>query len=674
MPTLRSPVFTLTFVLLLLVAGFAPCLCAAQQAPAPSAPSSTSNTTRGPQNVTELASFLNTTINDELATYHIPGATVAVVKDGKLFYANGYGYADVANKTPVDANATLFEIGSITKLFTWTAVMQLVEEGKINLNADVNTYLKNFKIPATFPQPITMENLMTHTAGFETQPEGVAVSDPKDIQPLGATLAQTMPARIWPPGQVWSYSDWGAALAGYIVQEVSGIPFNQYVAEKIFTPLGMNNTTIEQPVPSPLAENVSKTYAYRDGTFQQTQDWTIGMAPIGAIHSTASDMAKFMIAQLQNGEYNGTRILSTTTALDMHSAHFTPDPYTKFSLGFFMGNQNNESSISHAGDTEYFHSELFLLPERKVGLFVSYNGAGGDNSSGGVLARTDLVQKFLDHYYPYTPPPPKQANFNDAQTLTGTYQSTLSVYTSVLRYFGAWATDVPGGSTFSVTGYANGTLTLSGVPGNFVEVAPLVFEAPDGNTTFGGGYHLIFTTDNGTTYFHSDAEPQYYDRLLWYATPADVTNLGYLCLAVFASVAIWPLGALHARWRRWRRAESTTEGEHTRLPSLAHWLMGFIAVLYWIVFLIPFLLFFLLRPVQFQYLTSSITIPLPIVAWLTLTLIAIALTAGGMVLAVLAWTRRYWTTFGRVHYTVVIGAAFAFIAWLNYWNLIGFKW
>ncbi len=389
----RSLVTILALIVMLLAAGLAPCLYVAGQAPPPTLLSA-NNTTRGPQNVTELASFLNTTISDELSTYHIPGATIAVVKDGKLLYANGYGYADVANKTPVDANATLFEIGSVTKLFTWTAVMQLVEEGKIDPHADVNTYLTDFKIPATFPQPITMENLMTHTAGFEAQPEGVAVSDPKDIQPLGATLAQTMPARIWPPGQVWSYSDWGAALAGYIIQEVSGIPFNQYVAEKIFTPLGMNNTTIEQPVPSPLVENVSKTYAYKDGTFQQTQDWTIGMAPIGAIHSTASDVAKFMIAQLQNGEYNGTRILNTSTALDMHSAHFTPDPYTKFALGFFMGNQNNESSISHTGYTAYFRSEIFLLPERNVGLFVSYNSAG-EGGTGGIWPCRTSRRSFL---------------------------------------------------------------------------------------------------------------------------------------------------------------------------------------------------------------------------------------------------------------------------------------
>jgi len=397
MPTLRSALVVVALATLLLLAGLAPSLCAAQQAPATLAPS-VNNTIRGLKDPVELAAFLNVTLNDELATYHIPGATVAVVKDGKLFFAKGYGYADLENKTPVESNATLFKIGSLTKLFTWTAVMQLVEEGKIDLHADVNTYLPaNLKIPATYPQPVTMENLMTHTAGFEeVSISSMTVYDPKDIQPLGTALAQTAPARVWPPGQVWSYSNWGAGLAGYIVQEVSGIPFNQYVKEKIFTPLGMNNTTIEQPVPSPLVENVSKTYAYNNGTFTQTKDYFIGVPPGGAIHSTAGDMAKFMIAQLQNGTYNGARILNTSTAQDMHRAHFTPDAYTSLGLGFFIGNENNESSISHGGATNYFYSECMLWPDSNTGLFVSYNSVGGS------IAQYDLVQKFLDHYYPIT--------------------------------------------------------------------------------------------------------------------------------------------------------------------------------------------------------------------------------------------------------------------------------
>ena len=657
----RLPVLVVfTLIVLLLTAGLIPCLCSAQQSPSSSAPAAT-NATRGPTDPAELAAFLNTTIADELNYSHIAGATVAVVKDGKLFYTQGYGYADVENKTPVDANASMFEIASTTKLFTWTAVMQLVEEGRIDLHADVNTYLKDFKIPSTYPQPVTMEHLMTHTAGFEDIGLGYAVSNPNDLQPLGTTLAQTIPARIWPPGQVWSYSNWGAALAGYIVQEVSGVPFNQYVREHIFTPLGMNNTTIEQPPPSPLAANVVKTYAYANGSFEQKPDFIVQLAPAGAIYSTAPDMAKFMIAHLNNGIYNATRILNASTTQDMHCAHFTPDPYTKFGLGFFVGNQNNESNINHPGATTYFQARCMLWPERNVGLFVSYNSPGGQDT------RDDLVTKFLDHYYPYTPTPPQAVNANDAPSLTGTYQITRSSYTTLFKYFFAQT------QTIDITGNPNGTLSVPDLPLSPVEVAPLVFALPAGNATIDGNSHFIFTTSGNGTYFHLDATPQYDERLPWYATPAGVKHLGYICLAVFLSVAIW-LGTLRVRWRRWRRHEQKAEGARRHLPSLAHWIMGITAILYWVFISFVHLLEIIFGLQWTAALFDSLAIPPPIVAWLTLPLIAIALTIAGVLITILVWTRRYWTTFGRIHYTVVAGAALAFIAWLNYWNLIGFRW
>ena len=664
MPTPRSPIITLMLVLLLLVAGLTPCLCTAKAQQPPSPAPAPNNMTRGPIDPAELASFLNTTITDQLTNDHIAGATVAVVKDGKLFYTKGYGYAGMENKTPVDANVSMFAIGSVTKLFTWTAVMQLVEQGKIDLHADVNTYLKDFKIPATYPQPITVENLMTHTAGFEEQPVGLAVSDSKDLQPPDTVLAQTIPARVWPPGQVWSYSNWGAALAGYIVEEVSGMPFNQYVKEKLFSPLGMNNTTIEQPAPPQLAPNVAKAYAYNNGVFEQKHDMVVQLLSAGAIRTTAPDMAKFMIAHLNNGTYNDTRILNTSTAQDMHRAHFTPDPYTKFGLGFLIGTQNNESSISHTGGTYYFYTQCILWPERNVGLFVSYNSPPGG------LAGIDLVQKFLDHYYPYTPTPPQPANSNDAPSLSGTYQNTRSVYTTVFKYL--IALSMP--QTVDVVGYPNGTLIRRGSPLNLVEVAPLVFARPDGNTTIAGISHFIFTIGSNGTYYHGDAIPQYYERLPWYATPAGVTNLGYLCLAVFASVALWPLSTLHARWRHGITPTQTPAPTRTRLPSLAHWVMGIAAILYWLVFLLPYIVALVLGDEGMRALLTSLTSPPPIIAWLTLPIIAIALTLGGILLTALIWTRRYWNTFGRIHYMIVTGAALAFIAWLNYWNLIGFKW
>ena len=121
---------------------------------------------QGPTDPAELEAFLDELLAKDMEEYHIAGAAVSVVKDGKLFFAKGYGYADLEKGIPVDPEQTIFRIGSIGKMFTWTAVMQLVEQGKLDLDADVNTYL-DFRIPDTYPQPITLKHLMTHTSGFE---------------------------------------------------------------------------------------------------------------------------------------------------------------------------------------------------------------------------------------------------------------------------------------------------------------------------------------------------------------------------------------------------------------------------------------------------------------------------------------------------------------------------
>lgn len=153
-----------------------------------------------------MEAFLDRIMPAALARYNVPGATVAIVKDGRLVVAKGYGYNDVATRTPIDAGTTLFRIGSATKLFTWTAAMQLVEEGKIDLDADVNTYLKEMKIPDTYPgKPVTMRHLMTHTAGFEDSGRHFVVGDVAEIIPFRQAAADNIPSRVNPPGKVSSY-------------------------------------------------------------------------------------------------------------------------------------------------------------------------------------------------------------------------------------------------------------------------------------------------------------------------------------------------------------------------------------------------------------------------------------------------------------------------------------
>src|SRR5215472_7255034 len=165
----------------------------------------------------DLEAYFDGFFPDTLARADIAGAVVVVVKDGKVLLEKGYGFSDIKTRAPVDPSRTLFRPGSISKLFTWTAVMQLVEQGKIDLDRDVNDYL-DFQIPASFPKPITMRNLMTHTAGFEEHYKGVGIDDPARLLPLRTALIVSLPSRIYPPGEVSAYSNYGAALAGYIVQ------------------------------------------------------------------------------------------------------------------------------------------------------------------------------------------------------------------------------------------------------------------------------------------------------------------------------------------------------------------------------------------------------------------------------------------------------------------------
>ncbi len=182
-------------------------------------------------------------ISKQLRANHIPGATVSVVKDGQLFFAKGYGSADLQEGRPVNAQTTLFRIGSVSKPFTATAVLQLAEQGKLNLHADVNIYLKTFHLPATYPEPITLAHLLTHTAGFESRATGMeAARTTSDLEPLGQLLAEHIPARVRPPGELTAYSNYGYALAGYIVEQVSGMPYAQYVEQHIFQRLRMRSS------------------------------------------------------------------------------------------------------------------------------------------------------------------------------------------------------------------------------------------------------------------------------------------------------------------------------------------------------------------------------------------------------------------------------------------------
>ena len=373
--------------------------------------------------------FFDLLINDQLAREDIAGAVIGVVKDGQIIVAKGYGYTDISKRIPATADASLFRIGSISKLMTWTAAMQLVEQKKLSLDEDVNTYL-DFKIPPAFDKPITLRNLMAHTAGFEDTWRDLGAADPQQMSSLESYVKTHIPKRIYPPGEVSAYSNYGATLAGYVVQRISGEPFADYVDKNIFLPLDMKHTTFAQPVPDDLSPMLSNGYGLASsppGSFEY-----MNLFPAGSVSATANDMCKFMLVHLQNGQLNGVPILSPETAVLMHSRNYSfDDRVNSWAYGFYEESTNDHRIIGHGGDLQRFHSDLHLILDANTGFFASYNSKGiGDLG----LDRQRLLQMFMDRYFPATPHESKPANaFTPDSSLAGVYHGTRCWQSSVLK-------------------------------------------------------------------------------------------------------------------------------------------------------------------------------------------------------------------------------------------------
>ena len=398
-------------------------------APAPEKPSTTAPPSPAhPLEKADLEAFFDGIVPLQLERSDVAGATVLVMKDGKELLRKGYGFADVSKQKPVDPETTMFRLASISKLFTWVSAMQLAEQNKLDLDADVNKYL-DFQIAPAFGKPITLRNLITHTGGFEEEIRDILLTDPKKATPLREFLIENQPHRMYPPGEVPAYSNYGVGLGGYIVQRVSGEPFEQYVAEHIFQPLAMKHSSFEQP----LAEDLSPFPS--DGYRANTEKPAVGFeifspAPAGGVSSTASDMGRFALALLNGGELDGHRILKPETLHAMWTKQFgTSDSLPVMCMGFYQTWRNGLRFIGHDGDLIAFHSMFLLEPKEKLVLFISYNSAGSASKT-----RTEILSSFADRYYPYAPAPEFQKlPLEELKVIEGTYQATRRADSTKLK-------------------------------------------------------------------------------------------------------------------------------------------------------------------------------------------------------------------------------------------------
>ncbi len=492
-----------------------------------------------PLTAADAETWLDGLMPSALKSARVPGAVVVIVKDGQPLVQKGYGLADWDKNIPVDPNRTLFRPGSVSKLFTWTAVMQLVEQGKLDLDVDLNRYL-DFTIPSRNGKALTLRHVMTHTTGFEETARdlltyGTATPD------LAKVLKSYVPPYVYDPGSTPGYSNYATSLAGYIVQRVSGQPFDDYIEQHVFGPLGMKHSSFRQPLPQALQPQMSQGYMSQDEKPKGFE--IISMPPAGSLSSTGADMGRFMLAYLQQGRLGDAQILKPETVKLMHGQLTRPLPgLGGIGLGFYEQNVNGHRVLAHGGDTVLFHSDLLLFVDDGIGLYVSVNAAGKDRQ--GAWLRDKLFEAFADRYLPDARPATKpevdEATAKQhAQQMAGAYRNTRredSTWLSVLQLL----------SPVKVQALEDGrvAIDLAGERGVYREVKPYFWEQEHGKR------RLQAVVENGRVK-HWGLEPFVF-AFIFEPVPfmASATVLVLLCAAIgvlLLTALLWPVAAVLRR-------------------------------------------------------------------------------------------------------------------------------
>jgi CubicO group peptidase (beta-lactamase class C family) len=494
----------------------------------------------------DVEAWLDGYVPYAIGTADIAGGVIVVVKGGEIIAQKGYGYADVATKRPVDPQRTLFRAGSVAKLVTHTAVMQLVEQGKLDLDGDIKQYL-DLPVPDAFGKPVTLHNLMTHTGGFEELVRGLMASDPNRHMPLAAYVKATRPTRIFPPGEVPSYCNYCVALEGYILQRVSGEDFDGYLDQHIFAPLGMTGSTFRQPLPAQFQEHMSSGYSVASQSQPPAYFELVGPAPAGSLSTTGADMARFMIAHLHAFAGAEQPLLRPQTAQRMQTTMFRPvPPSVGMAVGFFERDRNGHRIREHGGDTQFFHSKLAMFMDDDVGIFMSFNSTGKQGAAGTI--REAIVAQFADRYFPA--PLPELASspqaLEHAQLVAGRYAASRRAETTFFKLFTLMgqaniAPDEKGALTIP------GFNELSGEPKKWYEAAPFAWRESHGPE------HLAAKMDAQRVQMLSADEVGGILVLLpvpWQQSGAWILPVILVAVAIVALTALaWPIAA----WRRHRR-------------------------------------------------------------------------------------------------------------------------
>ncbi|GGO18924.1 serine hydrolase domain-containing protein [Micromonospora parathelypteridis] len=617
---------------------------------------------------TGYEAFFDNLVPAQLAKYRIPGAAVVVVDGQHPLFARGYGLADVDTRVPVSPDRTGFFIASNAKLWTTTAVMQLVEQGKLDLNTDVNRYLTAFKIRDSYPgQPVTLAHLLTHTSGFVDEIVGAAVRDPADAQPLADYLAEHQPERVRRPGTLASYDNYGFTLAGYLVQVVSGEPFDRYVATHLLQPLGMSGSTASQPPTAAVNATLAQGYRPQDDRQVRVQGQYGPMVPTGAgVVSTATDMGRFLSDQLRTSTSPiQPQLLDPTALRQMQTRQFSHDPQLPgMAFGWQEHPRDGQLVLAKDGDVPGFHSNAALLPDKGIGIFVVYNGDGVDGTAS--WAGKEVVDEFVGSFFP------------GAATTGGNAVAAgqdPEVAGSLNQYEGDYrvtrtAEDLTKAaalmSSVSVEVGPDNTLTTRGplspdpdkVTQHWTPIGPRLFQERGGQDQLGfrvdgdGQIAALFDTSNPTIA---------YQRLAWWQSPTlhQVLLVGALTV-LLVTLLYYPIAVLVRLLRRRSPAAGTRWSTTARLAA---WITAALATAFTAGLAV---LFSDGNRLQESILLGKSPVVITVLAMSTTAVVTAAATITG---TVAAWRRGWWTLPGRLHHTAVSLAAVVFLGVVSIYHL-----
>jgi CubicO group peptidase (beta-lactamase class C family) len=609
------------------------------------------------QSLPNLEAFVDGLVSASMAHDAIAGVQVAVVRNGEVLLAKGYGTESIEPNHPVDPDQTLFRIGSISKTLTWIALMQLAERGRLELDDPINDHLPDeLDVPDEgFERPIRVIDLMNHAAGFEELLQGLFVASDAPLLSLGEQLSKRRPQRVREPGRRMAYSNYGAALAGAIVAHVSGMDYESYVEQSILQPLGMMQTTfreqyasrdgLPQPMSAELAAHMAQNIETLQGAWQALpHEHIVSMAPAGSAVSTAADMARYMLALLDPQLLEAKGVLKAATFAQMREPSLQSAPgMPAIHHGFFntplgIGERLGFDNLSHAGATLHFRSFMVVTDDLgdqgTLGVYVAANSAPAQRM---VFAVAEQI--FAKYFRPAPEPfPDGRYKPSDLREYTGQYRSTRRSYTQFEKIVTVGAMPIvatPDGAL---------TLRLFGPELRLVPISKDLFRQPDGDVT------IAFLRDERGAITHLITPIGEFDRVgffmsqQWLALMVAVALLACIGILIAAVLRREPVGVV-------------------TVTAIA-WLLFIFLMIAWV---LP-----LAGPQgldQFIY-----TYPQPLLKLaLAVGVVATGLSVLGIATLVPVWRERTWPIGRRLRHSAAVALFIALVATLSQWNAIGFR-